>query len=490
MQQLRPYQSAVTDPDGPVKQAMRRGARNILLSSPCGSGKTTIISDITARSVSNGLKVNILAHRRKLIQQIAERLAQFGIDYNIEMATLPEQDWVKVNKSASVNVCSRDTILARKDRDGVPVCDVLIVDECHVSPNSVKQIHAAMQAKYCFGFTATPCNSDGSGLSRKFWQELIGITTIEHLIANKWLSPLDVYAPPGVADRRKRGLDVKVSGDPIEMWKQHATGLPTVVFCNTVAESIRICEQYCKAGIDAAHVDASNNDDERVEIFNAFQSGQITVLCNVGIVGVGVDIPEIECVQLLTKCQSPIAMWQLTGRAARTCTHRGKSRGVILDHAASYAQHGHPNVSPIWTLDEGDSVQNRQINRKEKDPEQYEPVVCPSCGMVNIGAGRCANCNAKLFRRKSEPMQHEREGLSLVTDGNLSPNDPRQQAWRQMLYMGARAGFNYAKLSAMFKGRFGIYPSDTGVYPQADFLQRSELIVELFPEFGAKVRKR
>jgi DNA repair protein RadD len=484
----RTYQEAIWDKSGPLASAFRRNHNHVILGSPCGSGKTTIMAGLAQRMQAKGLRVGVVAHRRRLIEQISERFGQFSIDYGVTMADLPEDGWAVYKPEATVQVCSRDTLESRKEKHGLPECDVLFVDECHISQKTYEELSKELKAKYVIGLTATPCNPDGSGMSRKFWDELIPVTTIEHLIANRWLAPLEVFAPAGIAARRRRGLDVKVTGDPLEHWLEHANGLPTVVFTNSVAEALEIERLYQKNGVESRTLHAKTPHEEREEVLKAFRDGIVKVLTNVDILGPGVDIPEIECVQLLTKCSSPSRMWQLMGRAARTCFRTGKEHGVVLDHAAAYAQHGHPNISPIWSLDENDSVQNRVQQKMEDNPQEFEPIQCGKCGMVSVGISRCPKCSEPLYRRRGKKTETDREQLQRVDESGESPVDPRQKSWHQFLWMAAKKGQTVKVACAMFKGKHGLYPSQCGVLPSPKMDRLNDLVTELFPSFEGRKR--
>ncbi len=491
MQVLRPYQLRAADVLLPT--AFRRvtaPVRRVLGASPCGSGKTTILTYLCQKTAAKGNRAMVVAPRRKLVRQIAERLSEFGVPYGVLMADLPlgSEPWAVLDPAAPVQVASRDTLFARGDRDGIPQTDLMVFDEAHLLHDRFHAVERASGCRAVVGLTATPCKPDGSGLSAAYWHELVPFVSIEELLGMDppCLVPVDVYAPTGVARRRRKGLKVKCSGDPIRQWFDHAEGLRTVAFCRTVAESKALRDAYDAAGVRAAHIDSDTPDADREDVLAALAAGEILVVTNVDIVGLGVDVPPVECVQLLTKCVSPIRLWQCAGRCQRT--HPGKARGVLLDHAAATAEHGLPNVSPVWTLDETDSVQNRAQERFKADPGS-RPATCRACGMVSAGTGVCPGCGAGLFASKSDPARTEREPLSLFTGDALPPppkKDPRQKFWEGLLYAAAAKGHPCSQAAARFKAKFGVWPEAAGVTPVAARGRHAELVADEFPHFNRR----
>lgn len=497
MQTLRPYQTNCVESLIPaaLKRAAGRGpVRRVVAASPCGSGKTSVLSDICRRAAIKGSRVLVIAHRRKLVRQIAERLLDFGVPFGVVMADLPDagsEPWAVYDPAAPVQVASRDTLFARSGTAGIPAADVLIVDEAHVMSPRFAAVEAATRCRVVLGFTATPCRADGSGLSAAYWHELVTVTTIEDLLAldPPCLVRTDVYAPVGVAAKRRKGLKVNCSGDPVRQWFDHAEGLRTVTFCASVPESIAVRDAFKAAGVGAEHLDADSPDSFREEVIGRLRAGELEVVTNFDIVGIGVDIPELECVQLLTKCVSVVRLWQCVGRGQRPAP--GKQRSVLLDHAAATAEHGMPNVSPEWSLDESDSVQNRQQNKMNAD-ENSRPVVCRACGMVSAGSGTCPGCKQPLYTPTGKVQETGREPLSLVEGGAapLPKADPRQRHWTNMLYMAAAAGWPCRRAAAMFRSKYGVWPEAAGVSPLSDRRDADKLVGDVFPHFRRKAGVR
>lgn len=488
---LRGYQRETNERKLPeALRSSSESVRRVLLVSPCGSGKTTMFADLCRRAAEKGKRALAVAPRRKLVRQAAERLAEFGVAFGVLMADLPDDadfhPWAVHDPYARVQVASRDTLYSRANRDGVPQADLVVLDEAHLYSDRFDAIEDATGCSVVIGPTATPCRPDGSGLSASKWHTIVEATTIEELLALNppCLVPVDVYAPVGVAAKRRRGLKVKCSGDPVRQWLDHAEGLKTVTFCRTTAESRAVRDAFGANGIRAEHIDAHTPDEERESVIARLLAGELDIITNVDVVGLGVDIPQLDCVQLLTKCVSPVRLWQCVGRCQRPAP--GKTRGVLLDHAAATAEHGMPNVSPAWCLDERDSVQNRTQNRMEANPS-LRPVTCSQCGLVSAGSATCPACSSRLFVPKSDPAATGREPLTLYV-GDEVPKDRRQSSWERYLYMAAAKGWDCARAAAMFKSQYGIWPQKAGVQPLYDFGSLHIPVADVFPQFVRRKR--
>jgi DNA repair protein RadD len=263
MIEVREYQTRSVDG---VSYDWRKGHRHVVMVLPTGGGKTTVAAEITRRAVNNTRRVLFLAHRRRLIQQIAQRCGAFGIRYGVTMADLPDAPWVRRDPGAPLQVASRDTLLSRITRqgwDGIPKSDLLIIDEAHnVESQQYRKLAEGCASPYWIGLTATPCRPDGTGLGANIWDSIVEAATVPDLVAGGFLVPVKVFAPPGIGEKRKRGDKTPIAGDPVDHWKRYADGLPTVVFTRTVAESVAVRDRYRAAGITAEHIDANTPYEE------------------------------------------------------------------------------------------------------------------------------------------------------------------------------------------------------------------------------------
>jgi superfamily II DNA or RNA helicase len=474
-----------------VRDAYRRGSKSVLCVSPCGSGKGTMAADIARETIAAGRSVRITAHRRILVRQLAERAKLHGLRYTIEMADLPDEPWATVDDRADLVIASRDTSLARLRRgQELRSTDLHIVDEAHLFESAgYSTIQRAVRSRFLLGYTATPVRPDGSGLSNRTFHDLVEAATIQDLIANHRIVPVEVYAPVAAAKRRRKGLRIGVTGDPVLQWQTHAAGLRTATFCRTVAEARAVRDAFTAEGIDAAVVDQSTPDEEREAIFEQLRRREILVLCNVYVAEIGWDFPELECVQLLTQCSSPVAFWQRIGRGMRTYDDEQKQRLVLLDHAAAMAEHGWPNLSPQWSLTDREPLQKRQQERYGPDaPSEMRPVLCQGCGRASLGSALCPSCGTRLFAERRSTPAVSREPLELIEDAATfaTGTTSTQKDWTSILYQAAnwRGGVQpYAWAASVFHKKHHLWPEAAGVEPVAGFADRRRSIAELWPQY-------
>lgn len=483
---LRDYQTRAVDG---VSAQWRHSNPHVLLVSPTGSGKTTVAAEIVRRTVGNGRRVLFLAHRRRLIQQIAERCGEFGVPYGVTMADLPDAGWARRDANAPLQVASRDTLLSRVVRhgwDGLPQADLLVIDEAHnVESQQYLKLAEACRVKHWIGLTATPCRPDGSGLGKKNWQAIVEAATVPELVAQGFLVPVKSFAPPGLGEKRRRGEKTPIAGDPVDHWKRYADGMPTVVFTRTVAESVAVRDRYRAAGIAAEHIDAHTPHDDREAYIASLEAGKTLVLTNASVLVEGVDIPILACCQLLCRCGSIIRLLQALGRTMRP--HPGKDHAVLLDHAGAVFEHGMPGEPVAWSLSEDDDL-DRRLKRDRDEGRRGEPVCCPRCGFLFAGAPACPECGAPVARRqKKEDPKLARERLVQVAGaaGGDAARDRLQREWTRAVFMARSMGKTAGFAVAVFKKRFGDYPHNLGLSPVFPFHQKDVPVRDLLDAMKA-----
>ncbi|KAA6303192.1 MAG: putative DNA repair helicase RadD [Candidatus Ordinivivax streblomastigis] len=352
MIQLRPYQ---TDGIRKIFKAWNPNLlnlKNVLFQMPTGTGKTTVFSEIVSKAVKKNKKVLIVVHRTELVEQIAERLSQFGVDVGIISAKL------KSNPQFDVQVATIQTL----SRRSYPPADIVIIDECHHSKaNTYKTLWDIYPDARFLGVTATPVRINGDGFDDLF-EILIPLGKLSFFVENGYLARIKhlVGCVPDLSKVKQRMrdydiemlrnvmLDNSIMANLIDSYNKFAKGKKTIVFAVDIEHSKEIVQRYLNAGISAAHVDATTPKNERADILSKFKLGEILVLSNVDIVSGGFDVPDCEVVQLARPTKSLVLYLQQVGRCMRPA--EGKEYGIILDNAGLWLEHGLSYIDRDWTL--------------------------------------------------------------------------------------------------------------------------------------------
>lgn len=299
-------------------QAATQGAKRIIVQGATGSGKTNVAAYIIRRAANKGSDALFMVHRRKLVDQISSRLHDFEVQHGIIMRD------EAADRGCRVQVASRDTLVSRSLNNcwsGMPPAKLVVVDEGHHAADSESEYRRILwyyeqQGATILLLTATPVGRDGQGMG-PWAQALVCAAPTTQLVREGYLCPVTVYAP----ERKTKGKRLLrgIAGDLVESWKQYAEGQPTILFCSRLSHSQAAVKAFEAEGIPAVHVDAATPDGERERAFDAVADGRIKVLSNVGIVGEGVDVPELSVCQFFCEVNGRV---RCSKASAASCVGR------------------------------------------------------------------------------------------------------------------------------------------------------------------------
>lgn len=479
---LRDYQVDLTRR---VRDRRGEGKRIIIAQATTGAGKTVWACDLAKRAADKGNYVLFLVHRRKLVDQISSTLVDFQVDHGVLM----RGDRPSV---ASVQVASRDTLLSRCIRNewlGLPGADLVIVDEAHhaADPQSeYRRILEQYPRATIILLSATPVGPDGRGLGP--WAQAIECAApTTQLVKDGFLVPVKCFAP----ERKKKGKKYLrgIAGDLVESWKLYGEGRPTVLFCSRVQHSQDAVSAFQANGIPAAHMDADTPDDERDRIFDQIRDGKIRVLSNVGIVGEGVDVPELGCCQLFCEVNGRVKFLQCCGRIMRPA--EGKAYGILIDHSGAVFRHGFPDEDTEWTLT---GNVDSEFQAKHDAGETEKAFYCKHCELAYHGTECCPQCGRKPVKPPRSifappPVEARNEILTEAErDGRGEwSRDQKVQHWLRCLGVAASRDGTFGQAGMIYKQKYGEFPKDDfPAMPQR--WQWKRKVADVYPNFQRRRR--
>ncbi len=444
-------------------QAMHEGYRRILVQGATGSGKTHCMSAMAAAAVESDLRVLILATRSRLVRQIHERLAAFGIAHGVIAATLPELR----NNTSMVQVASADTLYRRAICDEnmpLPAAEVLIFDESHLS---IARTRLALLDRYPegvrIGFTATPASKSGRSLGMAF-DVLIPGPSIRELTRAGVLVPVRIFNTPLVSTAELKALPKdndndfqtqalgslvgrpKLIGDVVSNWLRIAAGRRTLCFAVDKAHGVALLGEFNRQGIAAEMLTDADDENTREEVMVRLQTGATRVIINCFLLAYGVDIPEVDCIILARPTRSLTMYLQMVGRGLRSSP--GKTHCVLIDHGHVVETLGLPNSDFNWTLDPNRNVsaeaRDHQKQRKRSSESARTCGECSAMWLVSEDGRSCPDCGWTPAPNPREVRVEEADLAEMADEvAALSPHDIRViEFFRQACAWGARRNQN------------------------------------------------
>ena len=272
---------------------------------------------------------------------------------------------------------------------------MIIVDEAHTFNNAYEKVFQFFPDAYKIGFTATPCRLNQGGLGNLFEDIQTGVST-RWLIDNHYLSDYRYFSFPivdtsGLHTRAGEFVQEEVNAlmenkavysGAVEQYLKLTPGKKAMVYCSSIKASKEVVKEFIDNGVSAVHVDGTTPKAERERIVEAYRKGEITVVSNVDLFGVGFDDKDIEVTVLLRPTQSLALAVQQNMRCMR---YKEGKTAIILDCCGNAARHGLPDDEREWSLETRKKQETTvKIRECENCYAVYPPTLqkCPYCGHV------------------------------------------------------------------------------------------------------------
>jgi DNA repair protein RadD len=483
MKTLRADQQKAVDD---VREAMRK-TRRVVLQFPTGAGKTVVAADIISKACGKGKRAMITVPALSLVDQSVEALYAHGV-HDIGVIQAAHH---LTNYACSVQVASVQTLVRRAqirmpdevqeviryDIDKIPEVDVLIVDECHRWFHLFGHWFANEKWRKVpiIGLSATPWYK---GLGSYFDTLIVG-NTISKMIEEKTLAPFRVFAAShpdleGVRSRRdatgeldyveddlaERMNRPKLVADVVESWKQLGENRPTICFAVNRDHAAHLARQFEESGVPSGYMDCETPEVDRKEIKRKLLSGMIRVVCNVDVLGLGCDWPEISCISMCRPTRSEMRHVQNIGRGLRIAA--SKQDLIVIDHSDTTLRLGFVSDIHHEELDDGRPKINgaKPCELPKECPQCHylkapRTAVCPACGHkveqhakpVIVAAGTLKEMKPEDIKQKEMPAAKK------------FPN--KHKTYGELMWYQQKHGKKDKWAVANYKTLYGVWPRES-----------------------------
>lgn len=392
-----------------VERAWSQGLRFVVMIAPTGWGKTRVISHAIQKETGYTLAK---AHRRELIGQMSQALADCGIRHRIIgpsnlIKKIVRKQMRRLGRSfydpnAKCIVASVDSInLERPEVIALMgMVTLVVVDEAHhlLKDNKWGRVVAALHPE-ARGLlpTATCFRADGKGLGRHadgYADTMVFADKLRDVINEGFLvdyqlvlsKPADYVRPsetevtgqgefkPAVAAKSVH-QSKQIVGDVVAEYLKHARGRLGLTFAVDIPGALELAEAYRAAGVPAEVITGQTDPGYRDSLFEKFERREILQIVNVGIAGEGTDIPGVEVVSMAAPTMSKGWFDQMFGRVLRLFITKEemanwdnypreerlariaaspKPFGLVIDHCGNVTTHLPPDGPRFHTLDRRD----------------------------------------------------------------------------------------------------------------------------------------
>lgn len=382
-----------------VKQTMP-SARNILLQSCTGSGKTYMAMAMIQMAYNkSGGNIGFSVPRKTLLEQTSDSFNSLGINHTFIASGKPYNPYARVFIGMIPTMAKR--------LDSLPKLKILFVDETHYGEGYLDKLiaHYKAQGTYIIGLSATPWRSNGRGLGC-YYDKMVEGKSMRWLIDNGRLSEYRYFVGRTKADLSQLAIgngeynqkqtseymeqNKAIIGDCVRDYKTKAMGNIHAVRCQSVKHSQMTAQAFNDNGVIARHVDGDTPKGELKQIIRAYARREINVLTFCDLLTFGFDLSQASGGMDVTiesgddmKPNKSLAEWlQFIGRFLR----KSDEPSLIFDRVNNYVEHGMPCEDRKWSLQ--DRPQGKR-SASDAPPVRtcdncfaaHKPMpVCPECG--------------------------------------------------------------------------------------------------------------
>ena len=450
-----------------LRQNIRSGVKNQVLSAATGSGKTIIAAYLLRECDNKKRRAIFVADRINLIDQTSEVLDFYGIPHGVIQAQHYRwRPWERIQ------VASAATLERRQWPEDT---SLIIVDECHAIR---KQVVTRIDKRDCvtIGLTATPFTK---GLG-KHYDAVVTVTTTNKLIADKFLAPFRIFAAsePDMTgakvvagewtDDAAAERAMPIIGDIVAEYLKHGDGKKFIAFGVNVAHCEEMQKQMLAAGINCALYTYRTGDDERAEMVREFRKPDSAIcgLISVSALSKGFDVASVEVIIMARPLRSSLSEHiQILGRGLRSDPENPSKICTVLDHAGNCVRFWSPMCdffeNGSEALDDGKHREKKKAEKRER-----KPMKCPKCFQVHDPRPTCPFCGF-LYPRESH-VEHEAGELIALNGGAVMKTVDKRTLFSELKAVQIARGWTDGRTAHVFRDLTGVWPNAYRDVPPAE----------------------
>jgi hypothetical protein len=415
-----------------VYKYWKQGFKRLLLPMPTRTGKTEVAVSIILDAVQQGVNSMFICHQTQLVNNATERLKKYGLNPFVIQANTPELGCL-------VYSASKPT-LANRAKSKVydtffESIKIIIIDEAHISIQQSKVILDKCPNALVLCLTATPYTSKGQGL-KDIADFVVPCLTESEARNEGWKVKGDYHTEKNVTinakknstgdyDNKELHSEMKklaLVANPVDKWLMYGKNSTTVVYCVNIEHAHEVAQEFrdrnIPCGVINSDSDAYNcvNEkgiDEPLEtVLSRFRAGEFKVLCNIGMLTIGYDLPKIRCI-LVNLATLSLNKWRQMDRASGVDCYVTDAMGVS---GRLYAIANSSKPNSIF-IDLGNNLEMHGSHESEipfslagLEKKEKSLPLCPMCG-VEMPFPICSDCG---FEGTKEDAKKEKSAIKRV----------------------------------------------------------------------------
>lgn len=407
----------------------KQGFKRLLLPLGTRLGKTEIAVAIMLEAYEQKAPSMFISHQNQLVNNATDRLSKYGLNPYVIQANTPQLGHLIYSASKPTLANRAKSKVYDKFFESIKI---IIIDEAHISIEQSAKILEKCSNALVLCLTATPYTSTGGGLS-DICDFVVPCISETEARAEGWKVTCDYYSEnvqinvpkASTGDYKNKELHDEMKklaliANPVDKWLKFGENSTTVVYCVNIAHAHEVAQEFRERGINCGVINSETEnftcvneygkEEELDTVLSRFRQGKFKVLCNVGMLTIGYDLPKIRCI-IVNLATTSLNKWRQMDRASGVdcyvsdemglsgrlyaIANSPKPKAIIIDLGGNLARHGSHESEIPFSLS--------GLEKKEK-----KKPICLNCG-IEKDFVICQNCGYA-----PETVKKEKKALTKI----------------------------------------------------------------------------